>query len=280
MRKTTKLNYHASIAIDKHNETTLIMLSLIERQNEIITEINTAGKVYVESLAIKFKVSEVTIRSDLNTLGKKGLIVRSRGGAISKALITNELSFSEKHRENHSVKRRLGLATAALIGENVRSLMIDSGTTTEEVAACITNREDLTIMTNGFNVASALVSSKKNEIIVTGGVLRQKSMSFYGRQAENSLEHMRFDQLILGIDGIDIGAGITTYFEQEANLNRLMCKAANTIIAVADSTKFEQRGPHIICDCKHIDILVTDSGAPTHIIESLTRLGVQVVIAD
>jgi len=219
---------------------------LINRREQIVRQAQADGKVYVESLAEQFGVSTVTIRNDLNALSDRGLVVRSRGGAVASTRLTRELSVQEKYSEHQSVKRRLGQAVVDLLGEDIRSILIDSGTTTEEVARCLNDRSGLTVMTNGLNIATALASSSGNEIMVTGGVLRPKSMSFYGYQAEESLRNMHFDRLILGVDGFDPSVGVATYFEQEANLNRIMCRTASEIIVVTDSSKFGRRGSYII----------------------------------
>lgn len=255
------------------------MLSLIERRKEIVSLTETVGKVDVEALAGQFGVSTVTIRNDLNALSNKGLVVRSRGGAVASTRLTRELSFQEKHTANLPIKRRLGQATADLIGQDVGSLLLDSGTTTEEVALSLLDRSGLTVMTNGLNIASALAGSDGIELLVTGGTLRKKSMSFYGRQAEESLGFLHFDTLVLGADGVDLQVGITTHFEQEASLNRVMCDVASKVILVADSSKFGRRSSHVICGYKGIDAMVTDSGIPNELANEFTASGIKVHIA-
>ena len=256
------------------------MLSLIERRKEIVRLTEANERVRVETLANQFTVSTVTIRNDLNALSAKGLVVRTRGGAIASTRLTRELSVQEKYKENLSVKRRLGQAVADLIGEDVRSIILDSGTTTEEVALSLLGRSRLRVMTNGLNIASALANTDGVEVRVTGGTLRNKSMSFYGRHAEESLRFLHFDKLILGADGIDTGVGVTTHFEHEANLNRLMCQTARQVILVADSSKFGRCGSHVICKLDEIDVLVTDTGVPDDLPDALRAHDIEVHIVD
>ena len=274
--KDNEMNYNS--ATGPTEET---ILSLIERRREIIRQTESQGRVDVVALARQFEVSAVTIRNDLNALNAKGLVVRSRGGAVASTRLTRELSMQEKYRENLSVKRSLGRAVAGLIDEDVRSLVLDSGTTMEEVASCLLGRSDLTIMTNGLNIALALAPADGIEVLVTGGTLRKRSMSFYGRQAEESLGFLHFDKLILGADGVDLKAGVTTHFAQEASLNRAMCKAVGEVILVTDSSKFGKSGPHIICGPADIDRLVTDAGVPDGFVAALSAEGVDVhVVSD
>lgn len=234
------------------------MLNTIERRHEIITQVNKLGKVDVAVLAKEFMVSTVTIRTDLNELDKKRLLVRSRGGAVVISKMTKELSVKEKQCENLHVKEKLAQAVVKLINNN-ESIIIDSGTTTEEVAKLLRSHENLVVMTNGLNVASELAHFVDTQVLMTGGTLRHKSLSFYGRQAEASLNNLRFDKVILGVDGIDELSGITTHFEHEATLNRIMCDVAKEVIAVTDSSKFGRNGFHVIAPLNAIDTLITDS---------------------
>ena len=256
------------------------MLSLIERRSEIVRQTESKGKVGVEELARMLNVSQVTIRNDLNALNSKGLVVRARGGAVASNRLTRELSMQERHKDNLSVKRRLGRAVADLIGNDVHTIALDSGTTTEEVALCLLDHRDLTVVTNGLNVASALARAQNIEILVTGGILRTRSLSFFGKHAEEGLRHMHFDKLVLGADGIDIGVGVTTHFAQEASLNRRMCNMASEIILVSDSSKFGKRCSHIICRFDRIDTLVTDAGIPPDIARQLANQGISLHIVD
>ena len=251
------------------------MLNLIERRKEIVRLIEENEKVDVPALAERFGVSAVTIRNDLNALSAKGLVVRSRGGAIASSRLARELSLQEKYRKNLSIKRQLGQAVAELIDGDARSVFLDSGTTTEEVALCLLGRSRLAVTTNGLNIATTLAGSDGIEVRVTGGTLRKKSMSFHGQLAEESLRFLHFDKLVLGADGIDMCVGVTTHFEQEASLNRTMCRVADQVILVADSSKFGRCNSHVICRLSDIDVLVTDPGHPGDLPEALEAQGVE-----
>jgi len=254
-------------------------LNTIERQQEIVRLTNAQGKVSVAELSQRFGVSEVTIRSDLAVLDSKRLLVRSRGGAMVNDDLSRELSLKEKRQKHSELKQRLGRAVAALIKDDER-IILDSGTTTEEVAANLREHKNLIVMTNGLNIALELSQVDKVEVMMTGGTLRKKSMSFYGAQAEQALKHYQFDKVVLGVDGFDLKTGLSTHFEAEATLNRLMCEVAREVIVVTDSSKFERRGFHLICSAMQVHTLVTDSGIPPAYVEELTRMGVQVHVIN
>jgi len=255
------------------------MLNTIERRHAIVNQVNDLGRVDVAELAKEFDVSTVTIRTDLNDLDKKRFLVRSRGGAVAISKITKELSVKEKHCENLLIKEKLAQAAVKHISNN-ESIIIDSGTTTEEVAKLLRDHENIVVMTNGLNIASELAHFVDTQVLMTGGTLRHKSLSFYGRQAEVSLSNLRFDKVILGVDGIDEVSGITTHFEHEATLNRIMCDVAKEVIAVTDSSKFGRSGFHIIAPLNTINTLITDSNIPPAYKDYCESQHIKLIIVD
>lgn len=251
----------------------------VERRMEIVNVVNKNGKVRVEDLATCFNVSSVTIRSDLNFLEKNGYIVRSHGVALPNVGVIAELTVHEKRRQNVGSKSLIGEAAAQLISSG-DTVILDSGTTTLEIASNIKSLTDVVVMTNGLEVAMELASSVGIEVLMSGGVLRKQALSFSGSQAEETLKNYRFDKVFLGVDGFDLRSGITTHSEQEASLNRLMCNISEQVIAVADSTKFGKRSFHMIREFGDIDILVTDSDIPDEYLQGLRDMKVEVVVVD
>ncbi|WP_340679686.1 transcriptional repressor AgaR [Paraglaciecola sp.] len=252
-------------------------MSTIERRHEIVQMTLRDGMVSVTHLANNFQVSEVTVRGDLNYLHKKKLLIRARGGALACNEVPKELSLNEKHCAQIDIKRKLAQLAKLQINEG-EAIILDSGSTIAELASCLHSFERLVVMTNGLNVAQNLLNAPGIEVLMTGGVLRKTSLSFYGRQAEDSLERYHFDKAFLGVDGIDFNSGITTHFEYEAIMNRLMRRVAKEVITVADSSKFNRSGVHKICGLAEIDILITDSGIPDAFAQTLERNGVKLII--
>ncbi|MDO6498793.1 transcriptional repressor AgaR [Photobacterium sanguinicancri] len=255
------------------------MKSAVERRMEIVNVVNRDGKARVEDLAAQFDVSSVTIRSDLSFLEKNGYVVRSHGAAIPNTGVIAELTVHEKRRQNAGIKSLIGQAAAKLI-ESGDTVILDSGTTTREIASSLKSLEDVVVMTNGLDVAMELASAPGIEVLMSGGVLRKNALSFSGSQAEHSLKNYRFDKVFLGVDGFDLRAGITTHNEQEASLNRLMCEISEQVIAVVDSSKFGKRSCHMIREFGNIDILVTDSDIPEDYVQGLREMKVDVIIVE
>lgn len=254
------------------------MISCVERRSEIIELLKKAGSIRVEYLSQHFKVSTVTIRNDLNVLKTQGLITRSHGFAVLNSKLVTELSIADKGDKYPELKQKIGEKAASLLVDGEK-IILDSGTTTKSIVSELGDLA-LTVLTNGLDIALALSTCPNIEVRMTGGVLRKNAMSFSGVIADNMLRKYRFDKVFLGVDGFDLQYGITTFNEQEANLNRLMCEAAEQVIVVTDSSKFEQYSNFVICDVAQIDILITDKNIPPYYCFALEKLGIEVFIVD
>ncbi|WP_330985600.1 MULTISPECIES: DeoR family transcriptional regulator [Enterobacterales] len=252
-----------------------------ERREQIIQRLRQQGSVQVNDLAADFNVSTVTIRNDLAFLEKQGIAVRAYGGALicDSHMPSTEPSVEDKSTLNIALKRSIARAAADLIQPGQR-VILDSGTTTYEIARLMRHHTDVIAMTNGMNVANALLEAEGVELLMTGGHLRRQSQSFYGDQAEQSLQNYHFDTLFLGVDAIDLERGVSTHNEDEARLNRKMCEVAERIIVVTDSSKFNRSSLHKIVDTPRIHMIIVDEGIPEEYLEGLRKLGVEVVLVN
>lgn len=252
-----------------------------ERREQIIQRLRQQGSVQVNQLADIFAVSTVTIRNDLAFLEKQGIAVRAYGGALLCETSTPaaEPSLLDKSSLNTRLKRSIARAAAAMIHPGHR-VILDSGTTTCEIACQMQQHQDVIAMTNGINVANALLPAQGVEVLMTGGHLRRQSLSFYGEQADRSLQNYHFDLLFLGVDAIDPERGVSTHNEDEARINRRMCEVAEKIIVVTDSSKFNHSSLHKIVDTARIHMVITDTGIPADSLTSLRKSGVEVVLVD
>lgn len=180
-----------------------------ERRREILRLLRAQDRVTVEQLVRHFDVSAVTVRSDLAALDAAGDLVRAHGGALR--LDGADLPLDTKARRHHSEKVRIGAAAAALIGDG-ETIVIDSGSTTAEVARHIRFRElrSLTVVTSALNVGAELARLPHVRVIMLGGILRHLSHSTVGPQAEEVLRGLNADHLFLGVDAVDLDAGMST----------------------------------------------------------------------
>lgn len=252
------------------------MKSTVDRRDKIIHKIQSEGSVRVDELSEEFDVSTVTIRNDLDFFEEKGLIHRTYGGALLRNNVYNDPSLEEKQKINVDEKRRIGEYAASLIKDG-ESIILDSGTTTREIALRLKDKKGLTLMTNAINIAVELAGVSDLNLMLTGGVLRDKSYSLVGPEAERTMQNYYFDKLLLGVDGMDFEHGLTTPNPLEAQLNRLMVDRANKVILVTDSSKFGRHSFSYICDLDPVEMVITDTNIEPDFEERLAKRDIEVV---
>ncbi len=249
------------------------------RREKISSTLKSAGSVQVLSLAERFGVSTVTIRKDLKFLEDLGISMRTYGGAILNEGNIRIVERAVKHKEQlHAAEKiEIGKVAAQYVNSG-DSIILDSGTTTFRIAAQLADKQDLTVITNGLDAMNKLAHFENLELIMLGGTLRPKSMSFFGAHAEHALRELHVDKLFLGVDGFHLEKGITTHFEPEAQLNRQMLKAASEIIIVSDSSKFGRICLHKILELEQVSKVITDAGIPDEYRARLESLGISVIV--
>lgn len=252
------------------------MKSTVDRRDKIIHKIQSEGSVRVDELSEEFDVSTVTIRNDLDFFEEKGLIHRTYGGALLRNNVYNDPSLEEKQKINIDKKRRIGEYAAGLVNDG-DSIILDSGTTTREIALRLKDKKNVVLMTNAINTAVELAGVSEIQLMLTGGVLRDKSYSLVGPEAERTMKNYYFDKLFLGVDGMDFEHGLTTFNPQEAQLNRLMVERSNRVIAVTDSSKFGRHSFSYICDLSPIGTVITDNEISAEFEQGLKKRDIEVV---
>jgi DeoR family transcriptional regulator of aga operon len=249
-----------------------------ERRRSIVTLVHRNGRVLVKDLARRFDTSQITIRKDLDVLGTRGLLHRTHGGALRQdgagALL--DPALREKEKQHPKEKLRIATAAARLVKEG-QVVVLDSGTTTTAVARALREFRNLTVITNGLNIAAELARSSV-EVILTGGNLRKNSFSLVGPLAEEGLRRLSADLLFLGVDGFDPQFGLSTPNLQEAEVNRVMVEISERVVVVCDSSKFGRRSLSLIVPAGAVHETITDRGIPRPQLRALRRLKIEVTL--
>ncbi len=249
-----------------------------ERRRKILELLERDGRVVVKDLSRRFSTSLITIRKDLESLHEQGRIQRAHGGALPvEAAAQRDPSLHEKERLHRREKHRIAEAAVRLVQPG-HVIILDSGTTSAAIARVARNIPNLTVITNGVNIASDLAGTNV-EVILTGGTLRKNSFSLVGPLAEDSLRHVSADLLFLAVDGFDVDYGLTTPNLLEAKVNRVMMDSAKTTVVVCDSSKFGRRSLSLIAPTSAVQHAITDDKIPPKVLRSLRDSGVKVIVA-
>lgn len=249
-----------------------------ERHAIILENLMKQERVQVSELVELLDVSAVTIRKDLTELEKKGRLYRSHGHAIKTDPYINNRSIIEKEKLMTSEKMLIGAKATELITRD-DSIILASGTTIHAFARCIEPIHRLTVISACLRASEILGTKEAVEVIQLGGILRHSSLSVVGEYAKTMFADCACSKLFIGVDGIDPDFGITTTDIREAELNKVMMKAAQKIIVLADSSKFLRRGFAKIADMKDIDYIITDGGISMALRERIEELGIELIIA-
>jgi DeoR family fructose operon transcriptional repressor len=248
-----------------------------ERRQYIINLVNKTGSISASEIARILNLSEVTIRRDLDRLAINNFIKRTHGGAISIDSVGHELKFEDQKEKNIDEKKRIALAAASLIDEG-DVVLIEAGTTGYQTALNITNRKDLTVVTNSCDIAVLLgKTNPRFKIIISGGILNTYTHALTGPIADSSFRSLFVDKAFIGITGIDFYKGITTVDPLEAQTKKYILNSAKKIIALCDHSKIGHISMNFISPVKVINTFITDTLADADFLEKLKETGVEVI---
>jgi DeoR family transcriptional regulator of aga operon len=248
-----------------------------ERLSGILDSLAQTGSIHVGDLAARFRVSQATLRRDLAALEEQRLLTRTHGGALAQD-VAYELPVRYRDGQHRDAKRRIAQAAVQLVPHGPYAVALSGGTTTSEVAKCLADRAELTVVTNALNIAMELTLRPRVRVIVTGGTARSQSYELVGPWAERALAAINIGTAILGVDGISADAGLTTHDEIEARTNAAMLDKSQRVVVVADGSKIGRVMLAHIAPVASVHELVTDSTADERELDRIRRAGVRVTV--
>lgn len=229
------------------------------RHQKILDLLRQRGEATVSELAEVFGVAPMTIRRDLELLARQQQVTRTHGGAMAASRAVAEFAFLERARERLAEKAAIARAAAALI-EPGMTLVLDTGTTTLEVARALASVPDVRVLTSSLAIAAALYACANIDLVLLGGRVRRHSPDLIGPVTEDNLRRFRVQLAILGADALDRD-GIYTDDLGVAGVSRAMIAGAEDVVLVADSSKFTRRAFAQFADWTQVRRLITDAGA-------------------
>jgi DeoR/GlpR family transcriptional regulator of sugar metabolism len=234
-------------------------MTTFERRQRILGLLRERPGIRVPELAQVLEVSQGTIRNDLRALEKAGKLTRVRGGAVvrdDRDFISPE--FGARTKVNASAKKRIARWAADMV-EDGDSVLLDSSSTVFHIAPFLLDRTNLTIVTNGIEVAYALAKNPTHTIILIGGVLRPDRALTVGHLGEKILENLHIKTTFVSCSGFSVEAGLTQADIQEAQLKSRMIESAERVVALVDSTKFGKIDLTPFASVDQVSNILTDS---------------------
>ncbi|MCD3203235.1 DeoR/GlpR family DNA-binding transcription regulator [Clostridium botulinum] len=230
-----------------------------ERRVYIKRELEFNKKVEIENLSLRLRVSEMTIRRDLEYLENKGVLTRVSKGAILNLMKSpDKIDDSLSIRNNQNIKGKKRIAKyASKIIEDEDIIYLDASTTIYELCPYILDKH-LTIVTNSIRIAEYFNTSKNITVMLAGGVLRYGTLSLIGEDTEKFLKQYNTNKIFISGKALSYENGLTDINMFEINTKKVVIENTNEVIVLLDSTKLNKTSLLKICDIKQISKIIVD----------------------
>ena len=228
-----------------------------DRLEAIQRMIQIRKKVIVSQLSAEFKVTEETIRRDLEKLEKVGVLTRTHGGAVLNAgLVSESVDYQKRVQNYHAEKEIIGRLAASVVPQRA-TIGTDASSTVMETMRLLQDRPEITVLTSSVQIICEL-SRAPLTIVSTGGKINKGSFSMQGKIAREALADYYVDIVLIGCTALDISGGIYDSNEEEGEQKKLLAERGQKIILLASHNKFNRVAFVKVLDLEALDMLITD----------------------
>jgi DeoR family glycerol-3-phosphate regulon repressor len=252
-------------------------MTLNPRQRAILDVVRRQVTVSVEELAQQLGVTPQTVRRDVKQMEEAKLLARYHGGVGLPSSVEN-IDYSQRQVMNIEAKRRIAAAVAARVRPG-SSLLINIGTTTEEVARALTHHTGLHVVTNNLNVATILAGQPGCEVIVAGGVVRGRDRGIVGEATVDFIRQFRVDIGIIGISSIEPDGTLRDFDSREVKVAQAIIEQSREVWLVADEDKFGRQSLVRLAHLSQIDKLFCDADPPANMKALCADARVELIVA-
>ncbi len=248
------------------------------RQRRLLDHIRHHGDTSVESLGQFLGVTTQTIRRDIRRLEEAQLIARYHGGVGLPSTVEN-IDYAQRQVLNIEAKRRIAQLVAQQV-EPGHSLIINIGTTTEEVSKALVHHRGLRVLTNNLNVAAILADHSDAEVILAGGLVRHRDRGIVGEAAVDFIRNFRVNIGIIGVSSIEADGTLLDYDQREVAVAQAIIERSRAVWLVADHSKFTRSAMVRLAHLSQIHKFFTDTAVPAPIHDILRGAQVELHVAD
>lgn len=254
-------------------------MTLNPRQTALLEEVRSQGFASIDALARKFGVTLQTVRRDVNLLAENGMLARFHGGVRVDGSTTENIAYRQRQVLHAEGKKRIARAVASQVPEGC-SLIMNIGTTVEEVARALVHHRGLRVITNNLNVANILADNPDCEVLVAGGVLRSRDRGIVGEATVEFIRQFKVDIGLIGISGIEADGTLRDYDFREVKVARMILERSREVWLAADASKFNRQAMVELARLDEIDRLFTDAPVLAPFEAMLEESGVNCVVAQ
>ncbi|UOE94940.1 DeoR/GlpR family DNA-binding transcription regulator [Alkalihalobacillus sp. LMS39] len=250
----------------------------VERYEKIMAELQENKIIKVSELSASLAVTEKTIRVDLETLEKQGLLKRIHGGAVLPEKETRIFPIDERQSMRSDVKLAIAKEAIKTVKPN-ETILMDGGSTTQALANLL-GEIPVTVITNDIKIANTLLAKEKVQLLVLGGTSIHPTSSLYGVEAIEKLKRIRVNRLFFGTTGVSIEHGLTVLHSLHAEWKRQILLCADYITLLTDSSKFDKVGFIQFANINELDEIITDENINPLIYKELQAKNVKVSVTS
>jgi DeoR family transcriptional regulator, glycerol-3-phosphate regulon repressor len=252
-------------------------MTLNPRQRQLLDVVRKRVTMSVEELAQELGVTPQTVRRDVKLMEEAHLLARYHGGVGLPSSVEN-IDYSQRQVMNSEAKRRIAQAVAERVPPGC-SLLINIGTTTEEVARALKQHQGLHVVTNNLNVAAILADNPSSEVIIAGGVVRGRDKGIVGEQTIDFIRQFKVDIGIIGISSIEPDGTLRDFDAREVKVAQTIIEQSREVWLVADQDKFGRPALVRMAHVSQIDMLFTNAKPPEALMKVLKETQVKLVVA-
>ncbi|MEA2021504.1 MAG: DeoR/GlpR family DNA-binding transcription regulator [Candidatus Caldatribacteriota bacterium] len=252
------------------------------RSNYILKKITVDGFVNIKDLAGRLKVTEMTIRRDLRKLSHENIISLIPGGAVLKkntVLVEDEEKYLIRTAESLMLEEKIKICrkAASLIKPN-DTIIIDTGSTTENLPKFIPVSMSVNIICYTLNVLFKVYENKNWKIIFPGGYFHDNAMMFESTEGIKMIRKIRANTAFISAAGVSEKLGFTCATSYEKNTKRAAIESSDKKILLVDSSKFGKIKISHFAELTDFDAIITDSGIPKEFKNIINDSGITLYI--
>ena len=225
-----------------------------ERQAFILHSVNLHNKVLSSDLSTTIKVSEDTIRRDLQELSEANKLIKVHGGALSKSFHS---SFNNSSVYAIESKKCIAQKAASLIKDGM-FVLTSGGTTIIELARALPESLHATFITGSIPAALEYLHHQNIDVIIIGDKLSKSSQITVGAQAIEKIKQIRADICFVGTNAIEVEHGLTDNDWEVVQVKKAMIESSNTVVSLAISEKINTTQSIKVCNTSEINVLITE----------------------
>lgn len=244
-----------------------------QRKDLILDALRTDGRVVAKDLAVRWGVSEDTVRRDLRELAADGRLQRVHGGALPASPAVAD--FAARSAIATEAKAEVAARAVGLVRPG-QTIALDGGTTARELARRLPADLRATVVTHSPTIAVELAHHPTVEVIVIGGRLFKHSVVAAGAAAHEAIGRVSAEVFFLGVTGVHPTAGLTTGDADEAAIKRAWVRRSAETYVLGSGEKIGAASAFEVVPLADVTAVLTDSSAPERSVAELRSAGVDV----